>query len=125
MLGPRALGFEDPQGRAEDGVGIEREAVDPEADEELREAGVVARRLAADPDRTSRGVRALDRERDDVAHGGIPLVEEGRELSGVAVARIRRGARRPRPLRVLGEDRSDEAPDPGGSAFRGILPHLC
>src|SRR3546814_17842059 len=66
-------------------VGIERDRVDPFANEKRREIGVVAWGLAADSDLDTGRVRRCNRLLDHSGDRFIALVEARREVGGIPV----------------------------------------
>src|SRR5690348_14398678 len=77
--GRRAMLGGKPAGHGRERIGIERDRVDPDRDQELSEVGIVARRLPADPDLAFLVVRALHERLDQELYPGVPLVEERRQ----------------------------------------------
>ena len=75
------LRFRDPRHGPEVAVRVQRDRVDPFADQERRELRVVARRLAADADLDAGGVGLADGLADHRHDGLVPLVEELGELA--------------------------------------------
>ena len=64
---------------------VDADRIDPEPGQELRDLGIVGRRLAADPDMTMVALGAGDGEPQHFEHAGIALVEiEGDDL-GIAI----------------------------------------
>ena len=65
-----------PPDDVHDAVGVERDRVDADVDEELGEVGVVAWRLATNTDRYTVLVRHSDEVLNRAKHGRVALVEE-------------------------------------------------
>ena len=67
------------------GVWVERHAVDAARDEERRELGVIARRLAAQTDLSSEAPCVLDGLCNQFLHRRVALVEDVRDDGRIAI----------------------------------------